>query len=105
MHQQRFIAQVAALRDLLAPRHILVITRDTYKQHPALHPDGPDQLVALNKSVLHRGIFAKNAVAFPKMSRSIVTRANSARRRLISICSAVACGLLLRFSACRRDAP
>src|ERR1019366_4710650 len=29
------------------------------------------------------------AVAFPRMSRSIVTRANSARKRLISICSAV----------------
>src|ERR1017187_2152582 len=31
----------------------------------------------------------QNAVAFPRMSRSIVTRANSARKRLISICSAV----------------
>jgi hypothetical protein len=30
-----------------------------------------------------------------RMSRSIVTRANSARRRLTSICSAVTCGLLL----------
>ena len=33
----------------------------------------------------------QNAVAFPRMSRSIVTRANSARKRLISICSAVTC--------------
>src|SRR5450759_4322149 len=54
MHQQRFIAQVAASRDLLAPRQMLVITRDTYKQHPTLHSDGPDQLVTLNKGVLHR---------------------------------------------------
>ena len=45
--------------------------------------------MALNKGVLHFWPFAKNAVAFPRMSRSIVTRANSARKRLISICSAV----------------
>jgi hypothetical protein len=31
---------------------------------------------------------AKYAIAFPRMSRSMVTRASSARRRLISICSA-----------------
>jgi hypothetical protein len=30
-----------------------------------------------NKDVLHFGPFAKYAVAFPKMSRSIFTRANS----------------------------
>ena len=35
------------------------------------------------------------AVAFPRMSRSIVTRANSARRRLFSICSALTTGLLV----------
>src|SRR5664280_1508884 len=86
---------MAALRDLLAPRHMLVITRDAHQQHPALHTDRPDQLVALNEGVLHRWTFAKYAVAFPRMSRSIVTRANSARRRLFSICSAVTCGLLV----------
>ena len=32
---------------------------------------------------------AKYAVAFPRMSRSILTRASSARKRLIFICSAV----------------
>ena len=32
---------------------------------------------------------AQYAIAFPRMSRSIVTRASSARKRLISICSAV----------------
>jgi len=31
----------------------------------------------------------KYALAFPRMSRSIFTRANSARSRLISICSAL----------------
>jgi hypothetical protein len=39
--------------------------------------------------VLHFCPFAKYAVAFPRMSRSIFTRANSARKRLISICSAL----------------
>src|SRR5271169_1164245 len=32
---------------------------------------------------------AQYAIAFPEISRSIVTRARSARKRLISICSAV----------------
>src|ERR1035441_10892772 len=72
-----------------------MVARDAHQQHPALHTDRPDQLVALNKDVLHFWHFAKYAVAFPRMSRSIVTRANSARRRLFSICSALTSGLLL----------
>src|SRR5271165_7164656 len=76
-------------------RQVFVVTRDAHQQHPALHTDRPDPLVALNKGVLHFWHFAKYAVAFPRMSRSIVTRANSARRRLFSICSAVTSGLLL----------
>src|ERR1039458_4504093 len=64
-----------------------MVARDAHQQHPALHTDRPDQLVALNKGVLHFWPFAKYAVAFPRMSRSIFTRANSARKRLISICS------------------
>src|SRR5664279_4421394 len=72
-----------------------MVARDAHQQHPALHTDRPDQLVALNKGVLHFWPFAKYAVAFPRMSRSIVTRASSARRRLFSICSAVTAGLLL----------
>src|SRR6202140_5961355 len=89
VHQQCFVAQVAALRNPLQPPHVLVVTGDAHAEHPALHSDRPDPLVALNKGILHFWPFAKNAVAFPRMSRSIVTRANSARRRLISICSAV----------------
>src|ERR1039458_7407258 len=72
-----------------------MVARDAHQQHPALHTDRPDQLVALNKGVLHFWPFAKYAVAFPRMSRSIVTRASSARRRLISICSALTCGFPL----------
>jgi hypothetical protein len=80
---------VAALSDLPVPRQMLVVARGAYAEHMALHPDRPDPLVTLNKGILHFCTFAKYAVAFPKMSRSIVTRANSARKRLISICSAV----------------
>src|SRR5579885_2899395 len=60
-----------------------------HTEHPALHTDWPDPPMAFDKGILHFWPFAKYAVAFPRMSRSIVTRANSARNRLISICSAV----------------
>jgi hypothetical protein len=47
-------------------------------QHPALCAlIGHTRRVMSNKGVLHFGPFAKYAVAFPKMSRSIFTRANS----------------------------
>ena len=72
---------------------MLVIAGDADPEHAALHPDRPYPFVALNEGVPHFCPLAKYAVAFPKMSRSIVTRANSARRRLISICSAVTCAL------------
>jgi hypothetical protein len=47
----------------------------------------------LDEGVLHFVTLVKYAVAFPKMSRSIFTRASSARIRAISICSALT-GLL-----------
>src|SRR5271167_2202078 len=95
VHQQCLFAQVAALRDLPAPRQMLVVTGDAHLEHPALHTDRPDPPVALNNGILHFWPFAKYAIAFPRMSRSIVTRVNSARRRLISICSALTCALPL----------
>ncbi len=63
---------------------MLVISEYAYAEHAALHPDRLDPLVELNKGIPHLWPFAKNAVAFPRMSRSIVTLANSARKRLIS---------------------
>lgn len=45
--------------------------------------------MSLDKGALHNGSFAKYAAAFFRMSRSILTRGNSAFRRLISICSAL----------------
>src|ERR1035441_3191368 len=72
-----------------------MVARDAHQQHPALHTDRPDPLVALNKGVLHFWPFAKYAVAFPRMSRSIVTLTAAASRWLFSICSAVTAGLLL----------
>src|ERR1017187_8106048 len=94
VNQKCFVAEVAALGNIHATRQMFMVARDAHQQHPALHQDRLDQLVALNKGVLHFWHFAKYAVAFPRMSRSIVTRASSARRRLFSICSAVTCGVL-----------
>ena len=105
MHQQRLVAQMPALRDLPPPRQVLMIAGHAYPEHPALHTDRPDPPMAFNKGILHFWPFAKYAVAFPRMSRSIVTRANSARKRLISICSAVTPALPLTPSACPLDAP
>ena len=93
MHQQSFVAQMTALGYLLAPPHVLVVAGHADPQHPALHTDRPHSLVALDEGVPHFCPLAKYAVAFPRMSRSMVTRANSARRRLISICSAITCAL------------
>ena len=45
------------------------------------------------KAYFISGRFAKDAIAFRRLSRSIVTRANSVRRRLISICLALNCSL------------
>src|ERR1035441_2335500 len=64
-----------------------MVARHAHAQNPALHADRPHPPVTLNKGVLHFWPFAKYAVAFPRMSRSILTRPNSARKRLISICS------------------
>ena len=49
--------------------------------------------MALDEGVLQIDPLAMYAVAFPRMSLSIFTRANSARSRLISVCSALT-GLL-----------
>src|SRR5512133_1794795 len=73
---------------------VLVVPGYAHTQHPALHRDWPDAAVALDKGVLQVDPLAKYAVAFPRMSRSIFTRANSARSRLISICSALTLALL-----------
>src|SRR6202522_2648683 len=86
---------MAPLGNIQPARKVGMVPRYAHQQYPALHRDRPDQLVALNKGVLHFCTFAKYAVAFPSMSRSIVTRANSARRRMFSICSAVTSALLL----------
>ena len=58
-------------------------------QHLTGQPDGPLGLVHGYPGVLHCGSFAKYAVAFPRMSRSMRRRAFSARERASSICSAL----------------
>jgi hypothetical protein len=89
VHQQCIVAQMAALRTAGFVHEVLVKSRQTDSQHPALHRDRPHPSVALDKGVLHRCALAKYTVAVSRMSRSIFTRTSSARRRLISICSAL----------------
>jgi hypothetical protein len=71
-----------------------MVTGHAHPQNSALHADRPHPPVISNKGVLHFWPFAKYAVAFPRMSRSIFTRPNSARNRLISICSTLTALLL-----------
>jgi hypothetical protein len=51
---------------------MLVVTGDADAEHAALQPDRRDPLVALNKGIPHFGPFANNAVAFLRMSRSML---------------------------------
>jgi hypothetical protein len=74
MHQQRLRAQVTTPSDLQPTNKVLVVASHTYPQHPALHADRPHTPMASNQGVLHFCPLAKYAIAFPKMSRSIVTR-------------------------------
>ena len=53
--------------------------------------------VALDEGVLQIDPLAMYAFAFLRMSRSIFTRASSARSRLISICSVLTGALLLKL--------
>ena len=85
VHQQRVVAEAAPLRGAGAPDEMLVVPSDAGFEHPALHRDRPHAAVAMDEGVLQLCAFAKYAVAFPKMLRSIFTRASSARSRLISI--------------------
>ena len=71
------------------PAHeVLVVAGHAHIKHPALHRDGLHAAVVLYEGVLQVNPFAKYAVAFPRISRSIFIRASSARSLLISICSA-----------------
>ena len=71
MHQQRVVAQMAPLCVAGPSNEGLVIPGDADFEHPALHRDRPDAPVALDEGVLHFASFAKFAVAFPRMSRSL----------------------------------
>src|ERR1035441_9422908 len=89
MHQQRLITQMATLNNTPPANQVFMVTGHAHPQNSALHADRPHPPVTFNKGVLHFWPFAKYAVAFPRMSRSILTRANPARKRLISICPAL----------------
>src|SRR5216684_894903 len=87
MHQKRIVAQALSPLRTRAPAEMLVIAARAHPQHLALHRHRPAPPMAFDPGVLHSDSFAKYAVAFFRMSRSIFVRASSARKRLISICS------------------
>ena len=92
MGQQRFIAQShvgARLGGLVSTfaTHVLDEAAGAHAQHLASEGDRPMLLVPLYPGVLHFDTRAKYAVAFPRMSRSILSRAFSARSLASSICS------------------
>ena len=68
---------------------VLKVAAGADAQDGAADCDWPQAFVAGYPRVLHRVSRAKYAVAFFKMSRSILTRDSSARSRANSICSAV----------------
>src|SRR5471030_795988 len=68
---------------------MLKVAAGTHPQHLALQADGPPALMPSDPGVPHIDSFAKYAVAFFKISRSILTRASSALSRASSICSAL----------------
>src|SRR5918994_5169308 len=97
--QQRQIAHSPhALVGHFLPMQVLLKSSGADIQDRTLYRDRPIPAVSLNKGVLHRYSLAKYAVAFFKMSRSIFTRDNSVRRRLISICSPLTAGVVELFN-------
>jgi hypothetical protein len=99
LDEQRQIAHAPhALVGHFLPMQVLLKSSGADIQDRALYRDRPVPTVSLNKGVLHRYSLAKYAVAFFKMSRSIFTRDNSVRRRLISICSALTASVAELFN-------
>lgn len=92
VHQQGFVADAllytrfAGRADIFATPVFKVATGADL-QYLATQCDRPVGLVSCNPGVLHRDSRAKYAVAFFKMSRSILTLDSSARSRASSICS------------------
>ena len=68
---------------------MFVMASHTHSKNLALHADSPQAPFASNRGVHHFCRLAKDAIDFPRMSHSILTRASSKRKRLISFCPAV----------------
>ena len=92
VHQQRFVANAfvgtcfTGLGAAFA-MPVFKVATGADLQHLAGQCGRPLDFMFGNPRVLHSDSRAKYAVAFFKMSRSIVTRANCARSRASSICS------------------
>ena len=79
VQQQSIVTETATLRSAGAAHEVLVLSVHADTQHPALHRDGPHTPVALDEGVLQFWPFARYAAAFPRISRSIFTRASGGR--------------------------
>lgn len=92
----RVIAQMVKFGYAGQDNKVFVLPRHAHAQHAAQHRDRPNAMMALDEGVLQIDTRAKYAVAYPRVPRSIFKRANSARSRLISICSE------LTFTCCQQ---
>ncbi len=88
LHHQCFRAQVPTPSGLQTNKVLMIASHALPRASGAARGSATHTPMASNQGVLHFCPLAKYAIAFPRMSRSMVTRASSARRRLISICSA-----------------
>src|SRR3954468_21501615 len=97
--QQRHVAHSpCALVGHFLPMQVLLKSSDAGIQDRALRRDRPVATMPFDEGVLHRYSLAKYAAAFFNISRSIFTRDNSVRSRLISICSALTAGAAELFN-------
>lgn len=89
MDEQCRVAE-SSLRTMGCTADLLAVKAgSTDTQHPALHANRPETPMIKDECVLQLDAFAMYTVTFSRMSRSLLTRASSARRRLIFICSGV----------------
>src|SRR5690606_24046286 len=75
--------RVSAWRCL--PMQVVIEAGGRHRQHSTQQPDRKESPLASDEGVLHLDSLAKNAVAFFKMSRSILSVAFSARSRSSSL--------------------
>ena len=95
MNEQRIVAEETTWPRARLACEMCVVSACADLKHPALHGDWLDLPMTLDEGVLHFTTFAMYAVAFPKMSRSILTRVSSALTGVLSALLSWPCRLAL----------